>query len=61
MGGLSTKLDPSRDELRKKYQSKQPYRYLVFDNKLKHDAANAIHASYPEINEGVWDGTTYLD
>jgi hypothetical protein len=54
-------LHASRDELRKKYQSKRPYRYLVFDNILNHDAANEIHASYPEINEGVWDGTTYLD
>jgi Rps23 Pro-64 3,4-dihydroxylase Tpa1-like proline 4-hydroxylase len=54
-------LNVSRDELRKRYQSKQPYRYLVFDNILNHDAANTIHASYPEINEGVWDGTTYLD
>ena len=55
------KIHASRDELHKQYQSKSPHRYLVFDNILNHDAANAIYASYPEINEGVWNNTTYLD
>jgi Rps23 Pro-64 3,4-dihydroxylase Tpa1-like proline 4-hydroxylase len=51
----------SRDNLREKYQSKSPYRYLVFDDILYPDAANTVHDSYPEISDGVWDGTTYLD
>jgi len=55
------KLIMSRDTLSKEYQSKSPYRYLVFDKILKKDAANAVHDSYPEIEEGTWDGKTYLD
>ena len=50
-----------RDKLNKEFQSKVPYRYLVFDNILKEDAANDIHDSFPKIDDGVWDKRTYLD
>ena len=55
------KLFELREQLSKKYQAKSPYRYLVFDNILKYDAANAVHDSYPKISQGIWDGTTYRD
>ena len=51
----------SREKLSRKFQSKSPYRYLVFDNILQEKAANTIHDSYPKINEGAWDKETYLD
>jgi len=55
------KLFELREQLSKKYQAKSPYRYLVFDNILKYDAANAVHDSYPKTSQGIWDGTTYRD
>jgi Rps23 Pro-64 3,4-dihydroxylase Tpa1-like proline 4-hydroxylase len=50
-----------REELNKKYQSKSPYRYLVFDNILNKDAANVVYNSYPEIEEDIWEKKTYLN
>ena len=51
----------ARDELRKSYQSKTPFRYLVIDNILNEDGAKEVHEQYPAIKDGEWDGTTYID
>ena len=51
----------TRDELRKSYQSKTPFRYLVIDNILNEDGAKEVHEQYPAIKDGEWDGTTYID
>jgi len=50
-----------RSELKQAYQSKKPFRYLMFENFFFPDKAEIISESYPSIKEGKWDGTTYLD
>ncbi|MBD1108957.1 2OG-Fe(II) oxygenase [Pelagibacterales bacterium SAG-MED50] len=50
-----------RDDLNKEFQSKSPFRYLVFDNILLEEAAESIHDSYPRVIDGAWDKKTYLD
>ncbi|MEM9024915.1 MAG: 2OG-Fe(II) oxygenase [Bacteroidota bacterium] len=48
-------------ELKADYQSKQPFRYLMFDQFFAPETAELIHSLYPTIEDGKWDGTTYLD
>jgi Rps23 Pro-64 3,4-dihydroxylase Tpa1-like proline 4-hydroxylase len=50
-----------KTEIRKDYQSKTPFRYVVFENFFLADKAELIYESYPAIEDGVWDGTTYID
>ena len=58
---IKSEIFSTRDELRKSYQSKTPFRYLVIDNIFNEDAAKEVHEQYPEIKQGEWDGTTYID
>ena len=58
---INPEIFSTRDELRKSYQSKTPFRYLLIDNFLNEDGAKEIHEEYPAINDDEWDGTTYLD
>ncbi len=51
-----------RSELLKaEYQSKTPFRYLVFDDFFSKETAELVLSQYPEIKNGEWDGRTYLD
>jgi len=43
------------------YQSKKPFRYVMFENFFSTEPAELIHQNYPSIQDGKWDGTTYLD
>ena len=43
------------------FQSKKPFRYVMFENFFSAEAASVIHATYPLIKNGQWDGTTYID
>ena len=54
-------LEERLHELKSTYQSAKPYRYLVIENFLYEEQAAFIHQSYPTIQDGKWDGTTYLD
>ncbi len=47
---IKSEIFSTRDELRKSYQSKTPFRYLVIDNIFNEDAAKEVHEQYPEIN-----------
>ena len=49
------------DALKKEYNSKKPFKYLMFDDFFSASVAEKIHDSYPTIENGKWDGTTYLD
>jgi Rps23 Pro-64 3,4-dihydroxylase Tpa1-like proline 4-hydroxylase len=40
---------------------KKPFRYVMFENFFYPDKADLIHDSYPTIQDGKWDGTTYID
>ena len=54
-------LNQRKEELKKSFQSKEPFRYLVFENFFKLDKADEILNNYPHIEEGVWDSKTYID
>ena len=56
-----TSLNQRKEELKKSFQSKEPFRYLVFENFFKTDKADEILNNYPHIEEGVWDSKTYID
>lgn len=43
------------------YQSKKPFRYVMFEDFFSPDQAELIYKDYPSIKDGKWDGTTYLD
>lgn len=43
------------------FQSKKPFRYVMFENFFLPDKAELIYENYPSIQDGKWDGTTYLD
>ncbi|WP_027003009.1 2OG-Fe(II) oxygenase [Hugenholtzia roseola] len=43
------------------YQSKKPFRYVMFENFFEAEVAELVHQNYPTIADGLWDGTTYLD
>jgi Rps23 Pro-64 3,4-dihydroxylase Tpa1-like proline 4-hydroxylase len=49
------------NELKNEYQSKKPFRYVIFENFFSEEVAEKILREYPEVSEGKWDGTTYLD
>ncbi len=49
------------DEIRLDYQSKKPFHYTVFENFFNQEVSDRIHDSYPTIQNGSWDGTTYID
>jgi Rps23 Pro-64 3,4-dihydroxylase Tpa1-like proline 4-hydroxylase len=50
-----------RDEFRKQWNSKKPFRYLVVENFLIPHQAEAILANYPSVGHGIWDRTTYIN
>lgn len=56
-----SKLRGRLEDIRADFDSKTPFRYTSFDGILKSDAAELILAAYPGVEEGIWDGTTYID
>jgi hypothetical protein len=54
-------LNNNLSKIKAEYQSKKPFRYVVFENFFLPNKVEEIYQSYPVIDEGKWDGTTYLD
>jgi Rps23 Pro-64 3,4-dihydroxylase Tpa1-like proline 4-hydroxylase len=50
-----------KEAIKAEYQSKKPYRYIMFENFFLPEKADVILENYPAIQDGKWDGTTYLD
>ncbi len=50
-----------QNEIKSDYQSKKPFRYTMFENFFHDDKAEIVLQNYPDIKDGKWDGTTYLD
>lgn len=50
-----------QQQIKNEYQSKTPFRFVMFENFLKPEIAEEIYKSYPAISDGKWDGTTYID
>jgi len=54
-------LTERQKEIKAEYQSKRPFHYIMFENFFHPDKAEVIQQNYPAIQDGKWDGTTYLD
>ncbi len=54
-------LKERQPSIKNDYQSKKPFRYVMFENFFSTEQAELIYKNYPSIENGKWDGTTYLD
>jgi Rps23 Pro-64 3,4-dihydroxylase Tpa1-like proline 4-hydroxylase len=54
-------LQKRSDEIKRDFSSKKPFRYTMFEGFFDAKAAESIYSSYPQIKDGKWDGTTYVD
>ena len=54
-------LNERLDTIKKDFHSKKPFKYVMFENFFPADVAETIYTSYPKIEKGKWDGTTYVD
>ncbi len=53
-------LEKNKADLQRQWNSKKPFRYLVYDNFFFADKADLILQQYPDVTKGSWDGTTYI-
>lgn len=49
------------ESIRRDYQSKKPFRYVMFESFFYPNKAEELYQNYPSVSEGIWDGTTYID
>jgi Rps23 Pro-64 3,4-dihydroxylase Tpa1-like proline 4-hydroxylase len=54
-------LNERKEAIRKDYQAKKPFRYVMFENFFVPEKAEEIFNCYPTIETGAWDGTTYIN
>jgi len=54
-------LNARKNEIKHKFQSQKPFKFVTFENFFKLDKAEEILNAYPSIKDGMWDGTTYVD
>ncbi len=57
----SERLASIKHEIKSRFNSAKPFRYVMFDDFFNEAECELIHNSYPTIKNGTWDGTTYLD
>jgi Rps23 Pro-64 3,4-dihydroxylase Tpa1-like proline 4-hydroxylase len=50
-----------QEKIKKDYQSKTPFKYTMFEGFFLKEQAELIYNNYPSIENGQWDGTTYID
>ena len=55
------KIREQKDTLRRDWNAKRPFRYMVLENFFLPDKAKEIYHAYPSVDEGHWDGTTYIN
>jgi Rps23 Pro-64 3,4-dihydroxylase Tpa1-like proline 4-hydroxylase len=55
------KLNQELNTIQNDFNSKQPFRFTSFENFFTNDSAEKILNNYPSIENGKWDGTTYID
>jgi Rps23 Pro-64 3,4-dihydroxylase Tpa1-like proline 4-hydroxylase len=55
------RLQDDFESIKEEFKSKKPFSFVMIENFFLPEKAEAIYASYPAIENGKWDGTTYLD
>lgn len=48
-------------KIKSEFQSKKPFKYVMFDGFFPKDIAEKILINYPKIKNGKWGETTYID
>ncbi len=48
-------------EIKATYRSTAPFHYIMLEDFFYPDKADEIYNGYPSIEDGKWDGTTYID
>lgn len=56
-----TLLNNKLGEIKQDFNSRKPFRYTIFESFLLPEKAEEILSAYPDIKDGLWDGTTYID
>ncbi len=54
-------LQKRQSEIENDFRAKKPFKYVVVENFFKPEAAEIIYKNYPVIEDGMWDGTTYIN
>lgn len=54
------KLKAEKSRLNEEWNTKSPFRYLYYDGFFFDHKAEQILEQYPDVTQGVWDGTTYI-
>ena len=54
-------LENRKDALRERWMSAKPFRYIVFEDFFKPEAAEMILQQYPDVTQQGWDNTTYIN
>lgn len=53
-------LEAALPRLQENWQQARPFRHLYYDQFFYADKAELILSQYPDVDEGLWDGTTYI-
>jgi Rps23 Pro-64 3,4-dihydroxylase Tpa1-like proline 4-hydroxylase len=56
-----TRLNNELTSIQNDFNSKKPFRFTSFENFFTAESAEKILTNYPSIENGKWDGTTYID
>jgi Rps23 Pro-64 3,4-dihydroxylase Tpa1-like proline 4-hydroxylase len=54
-------LEKRKQEIKADFQSKKPFRYVMFESFFSPQKAEEIYQLYPKVGDGMWDGTTYIN
>jgi len=58
---VDSRFRDAKEELKRQWNSKKPFRFLVVDDFLIPEKAEEILKGYPAVDQGEWDGTTYIN
>lgn len=54
-------LESEFSRIKGNFNTAKPFRFVSFDGIFNPEMAEKIHAEYPKIEEGKWDGSTYVN
>src|ERR1700733_5481981 len=55
------KLNQNLQQTRDSFQNQKPFHYTMFEGFFYPEKAEVIYENYPTIQNGTWNGRTYVD
>lgn len=55
------RLEDNLASIKEYWETRKPFKYLVYDNFFTPEAAEAILAAYPTVDQDNWSNTTYVN